>query len=94
MKRRSIGRMFKKWMVVAGTLLPGAAWAQPVCDATGNMLIYSNYEGGYLTINVDQNIPDLKVGITTYEAVQVDFVGPFVGNITQVVYAGYGDVNN
>jgi len=68
--------------------------AQPICDPAGNVLIYSNYEGGYLTINVDQNIPDLKVGITTYEAAQVTFVGPFVGNITEVVYAGYGDVNN
>lgn len=94
MMRSMVRKMVKRWMVMVGVLLPVAGMAQPVCDAAGNVLIYSNYEGGYLTINVDQNIPNLKVGITTYEAVQVDFVGPFVGNITQVVYAGFGDVNN
>ncbi len=64
------------------------------CDPAGNVMIYSNYDGGQLTINVDQDIPDLRIGICTYEAVAVDFVGPFVGNITQVIYAGFDGTNN
>jgi gliding motility-associated-like protein len=64
------------------------------CDPTGNLMIYSNYDGGILTINVDQNIPNLKVGICTYEPIQVTFTGPFVGNITQVVYAGMNSNQN
>ena len=63
------------------------------CDPLGNVMIYSNYEGGVLTINVDQNIPDLRVGICTYEAVTVNFTGPFVGNITEVIYAGFDGTN-
>ncbi len=64
------------------------------CNATGNLIVYSNYDGGILTINVDQNIPNLKVGICTYEPIQVTFTGPFVGNITQVVYAGMNSNQN
>ena len=63
--------------------------ASPLCNGTGNLVIYSNYDGGTLNINVDQNIPNLKIGICTYEPVQVNINGPFVGNVTQVLYAGF-----
>lgn len=65
-----------------------------VCDPNGNVIIYSNYDGGVLNINVDQNIPNLKVGICSYEATEVNFTGPFVGNITEVIYAGFNGLNN
>ncbi len=65
-----------------------------ICNPAGNLIIYSNYDGGILTINVDQNIPNLKVGICTYEPIQVAFTGPFVGNITQVIYAGFNSSQN
>ncbi len=64
------------------------------CDPAGNVMIYSNYDGGVLNINVDQNIANLKIGICTYEAVDVNFTGPFVGNITAVIYAGFDGTNN
>jgi gliding motility-associated-like protein len=64
------------------------------CNPNGNLIIYSNYDGGILTINVDQNIPNLKVGICTYEPIQVAFTGPFVGNITDVIYAGMNSNQN
>ena len=63
------------------------------CDPNGNVLIYSNYEGGTLTINVDQDIPDLRIGICTYEAVQVNIIGPFAANVTEVIYAGFDGAN-
>ena len=68
--------------------------SQTTCDSTGNLVIYSNYDGGILTINVDQNIPNLKIGICTYEPVQVIITGPFAGNITQVIYAGFNSNQN
>ena len=64
------------------------------CSANGDLIIYSNYDGGILTINVDQNIPNLKVGICTYEPIQVNFTGPFVGNVSQVIYAGMNSNQN
>lgn len=66
-----------------------SAKGQTVCNAAGNLMIYSNYDGGIVTINVDVNISNLKIGICTYEPVQVSLTGPFVGNVTQVVYAGF-----
>ena len=53
-----------------------------VCNPNGNIVIFSNYDGGYLNINVDVNIPNLKIGIVSYEAVEVTFSGaPLVGEI-------------
>lgn len=65
-----------------------------ICDSNGNVMIYSNYEGGILNINIDQNIPNLKIGICSYEATEVNFTGPFTANITEVIYAGFNAVNN
>lgn len=48
-------------------ILPWAAHAQGMtCDPQGNVAIFSNYDGGALTISVDQNIPDLKIGVVSY----------------------------
>lgn len=65
-----------------------------ICNPNGNIVIFSNYDGGNLNINVDVNIPNLKIGIVSYEAVEVTFSGPFVGNITAVEYAGYNNSPN
>jgi hypothetical protein len=45
----------------------------PTCDPTGNWILFANYDGGNLNIVVDQNIPNLKIGICTYEPVNVTF---------------------
>jgi hypothetical protein len=70
------------------------ASGQAFCYPTGNVIIYSNYDGGYLNINVDQNISDLKIGITTYENCEINISGTYASNVTQVIYAGYGGTNN
>jgi PKD repeat protein len=69
-------------------------YAQPICNEGGNLIIYSNYDGGILTINIDENIPDLRIGICTYEPIQVNFTGAFLGNVTQVLYAGFNSMQN
>lgn len=68
--------------------------AQTCNPSTGNVIIYTNYDGGILNINCDQNIPNLKIGIVTYEDAQINIVGPFAGNVTQVIYAGFQGNNN
>ena len=68
--------------------------AQPLCSTPGNVILYSNYDGGPLVINVDENIPDLRVGIVSYEFVKIVFTGPFAGNVTQVIYAGFNGSND
>lgn len=64
------------------------------CDPNGNWVLFANYDGGNLNIVVDQNVPNLKIGICTYEPVNVNFSGPFVGNVTQVLYAGFNSSQN
>lgn len=75
--------------VIAATSLN----AQSICDPGGNVVIYSNYDGGPLTINVDQNIPNLKIGVLSYEFCRITVTGTYAGNVTQLWYIGY-DGNN
>ena len=81
-------------LVIIFSFFSSLLFGQITCNTSGNLVIYSNYDGGILTINVDQNIPNLKVGICTYEPIQVSFTGAFVGNITQVIYAGFNSIQN
>lgn len=74
-------------------LFTGVIHAQ-LCDGVGNVLVFANYDGGELTIDVDQNIPNLKIGICTYEATIINITGAFAGNVTEVRYAGFDSYNN
>jgi hypothetical protein len=71
----------------------GSLRAQPLCNAAGNVVIFSNYDGGALTINVNVNIPNLKIGICSYEFSRITITGPFAGNVTAVRYIGF-NANN
>lgn len=64
------------------------------CDLNGNLMIFTNYDGGNLNINVDVNIPNLKIGVVSYESVNISLSGTYVNNVTGVVYAGYNGSNN
>ena len=69
-------------------------YSQTVCNQNGNLAIFSNYDGGIVTIDVDQNIPNLVIAICTYEPVQVTITGAFAGNVVQVIYAGFNSTQN
>ena len=69
-------------------------FGQTVCNQNGNLAIFSNYDGGIVTIDVDQNIPNLVIAICTYEPVQVTITGAFAGNVVQVIYAGFNSTQN
>lgn len=40
--------------------------AQGTCNPAANIIIYANYDGGNLTIDIDENVPDIRIGICTY----------------------------
>lgn len=69
-------------------------FAQNVCNPNAKLFLFSNYDGGIVTINVDQNIPNIVIGICTYEPVQVNITGTFANNVAQVVYAGFNSTQN
>src|SRR6218665_1634905 len=71
-----------------------ALQAQNVCNPNGDLIIFTNYDGGVLNINVDQNIPNLKIGVVGYEATSINLSGPFVANVMAVHYAGFNGSNN
>lgn len=68
--------------------------AQVLCDSSGSIAIFANYDGGILNINCDVNVPNLKIGICSYEPVTVNLSGPYVSNVTEVRYAGYVSTTN
>lgn len=63
--------------------------AQGTCNPAANIIIYANYDGGNLTIDIDENVPDIRIGICTYESISVNITGTYADNVTQVLYAGY-----
>lgn len=70
-------------------------YSQSCNTTTGNVIIFSNYDGGVININCDVNIPNLKIGVCTYEDCQINIIGPYAGNVTAVRYAGFqGDNDN
>ena len=84
-----ISNMLRLTFLLSLFCLFTAIHAQVICDPSGNIMIYSNYEGGNLNIDVDADIPDLKIGISTYEFTNVTISGAFVDNVTEVVFAGF-----
>ncbi len=77
------------------TLIFSIANAQgTICNPAGNLVIFSNYDGGTLNINVDMNIPNLKIGIVSYEADSINLTGTYLNNVTGVVWAGYNGTNH
>ncbi len=75
-------------------LAPNAFAQGTFCNAQGNVAIFSNYDGGGLTINVDQDIPDLHIGIVSYEFAVIGINGPFASNVVAVQWAGYNGNND
>ncbi len=84
----------KLYIFLLGSFFSFAATAQSVCDPQGNVVIYSNYDGGPLTINVDQNVPNLKIGILSYEYATITITGTYAANVTEVRWVGYNGNNN
>ncbi len=75
-------------------LMASAAMAQ-FCNTSGNVIIFANYDGGALNITIDEDIPDLHIGVCTYEDCIITITGPFASNVTEVQYAGIqGDNDN
>jgi len=82
-------------LLILFSLLAPAYYSQTCNTTTGNVIIFSNYDGGVININCDVNVPNLKIGVCTYEDCQINITGPFAGNVTAVRYAGFqGDNDN
>ncbi|MDZ4752210.1 MAG: gliding motility-associated C-terminal domain-containing protein [Flavobacteriales bacterium] len=81
----------KTFLSLAMILLSYSAISQDICHPEGNLVIFSNYDGGTLNINCDQDIPNLLIGIVSYETVTVNISGAFVGNIAGVIFGGFNE---
>ena len=86
--------MKKLYTLALSMLIAANLFAQGVCDPSANVIIFSNYDGGTLNINIDQNIPNIKIGIVSYEAAAINITGTYAGNVTEVRYAGYNGTSN
>ncbi|MFM7813543.1 MAG: hypothetical protein ACKO66_03385, partial [Flavobacteriales bacterium] len=75
-------------------IILAANLAGQFCSTSGNVVVFANYDGGALTISIDQNIPNLKIGVCTYEDCAITITGPYASNVTQVLYAGFQGNND
>lgn len=60
------------------------------CEApASNLVVIGNYQGGTFTIDVDEHLPNLGIGLVSYDAMQVTITGTYANDVVQVVHAGY-----
>lgn len=76
-------------LLFAVILLFQLSFAQSICNENGNVILFSNYDGGTLNINIDENVPNIQLGLCSYEPLTVNISGTYAGNITEVRWAGY-----
>jgi hypothetical protein len=74
-------------------LFTSFAFAQTICNPTGNLLIFSNYDGGTLNINLDAPMSNIKIGVLSYEGVNINISGIGASAVTAVAYVGF-NANN
>jgi PKD repeat protein len=86
--------MKKIYIVLSLLLYACKITAQVSCNPNGNMLILANYDGGILNINCDQNIPNLKIGVVSYEPVIINLTGPYASSVSQLIRAGFPNTDN
>ena len=82
-------KIFTLYSLFLALLYSASVSAQGICNPAGNIILYCNYDGGSITINIDENIPDIKIGICSYETIHVTITGTYIDNVTEVRYAGY-----
>jgi len=58
------------------------------CSRVDNLALYTNRYGGTYTIDVNSNIPNLGIGIVSYEAATVAITGTYKDNVVAVLTAG------
>jgi gliding motility-associated-like protein len=91
----NLPRMHRSWCGIAVLfwLFGAEVHGQQFCSTapTANMVMISGYDGGIVNLNVDENIPNLKVAVVSRNGIRVNFSGAFVANITAVAMAGFGD---
>lgn len=86
--------MKKIYFLFLALFISANSFSQPVvCNAAGNLMLFTNYDGGNLNINVDVNIPNLKIGVVAYEGTTITISGTYANNVTAVAYAGYNGAN-
>jgi hypothetical protein len=54
-----------------------------------HVIVIGNYQGGTFAINVDQDLPNIGIGLVSYEAMHVTISGAHAANVVAVVHAGY-----
>ncbi len=67
----------------------GDGYVFPANNSIGNLFVFSNYDGGTLNIDVDVNIPNIKIGVVSYAASQIIITGTYAANVVSVHWAGY-----
>jgi hypothetical protein len=80
--------MKKIYAAALAIFFTGASFAQ-ICNPTGNLILFTNYDGGTLNINLDAPMSNIMIGVCSYEGVNINISGIGASSVTAVAYAGY-----
>lgn len=81
--------MQKIYSLLIALLFSSLTFGQ-ICSPVSNLILFSNYDGGTLNINLNAPMgPGIKIGVCTYEGVNIVVGGTGASSVTAVAYAGY-----
>lgn len=81
------------YSLLAALLFSTLGFAQ-ICNPTANLILFSNYDGGTLNINLNAPMgPGIKIGVCTYEGVNIVVSGIGAPSVSAVAYAGFNASN-
>ncbi|NPC84141.1 hypothetical protein HPC49_38765, partial [Pyxidicoccus fallax] len=78
------GKYELRYLAESNAASVGASNSFTVTAIPGNIFLFSNYDGGAYTLVVDQNLPNIQIGIVSYHASKVTLTGTYVGNVSAV----------
>jgi gliding motility-associated-like protein len=88
-----VSKYISIFLVLLSTTLfqPIIGFGQDICHPEGNLVIFSNYDGGVLNIDCDIDIPNLVIGVVSYEPVTVNISGAYVDDVVGVIFGGFNE---
>jgi hypothetical protein len=60
-----------------------------VTPSVQSIAIFGDYSGGTFTVEVDQHVPGLAIGLVSYEPMTVTITGQYASDVVMVFHAGY-----
>lgn len=78
-----------RYMTAGGSTPVASSNTFTVNAEPGHVLLLSNYDGGTYTLVMDENLPNVQIGIVSYRPSHVTVTGPYASNVSILRMVSY-----